>query len=171
MFSEKGVPKVCSKFTGDYPCRSVISIKLQRNFIEIALRHECSPVNFLHIFRTTFLRTPYGGCFCHMIDMVDLCISSHPPSSHSQVSVPLLVSLHPRILISLCSCILACIVTSLHPHILRCMRPHLYPCILISSGSCVVASNLLSLHSLILRLVCSVCLLVSSGPHILVSLD
>ena len=58
-----------------------------------------------------------------------------------------------------------------NPHILRCMRPHLYPCILISSGSCVVASNLLSLHSLILRLVCSVCLLVSSDPHILVSLD
>ena len=28
--------------------------KLQSNFIEIALRHGCSPVNLLHIFRTPF---------------------------------------------------------------------------------------------------------------------
>ena len=32
----------------------MISIKLQSNFIEIALRHECSPVNLLHMFRTPF---------------------------------------------------------------------------------------------------------------------
>ena len=50
----KGVPKKCSKFTGEHPCRSLISIKLQSNFIEIALPHECSPVNLLHIFRTHF---------------------------------------------------------------------------------------------------------------------
>ena len=43
----KGVPKKCSKFTGEHP-------KLQSNFIEIALPHECSPVNLLHIFRTHF---------------------------------------------------------------------------------------------------------------------
>ena len=36
---EKGVLKICSKFTGKDPCRSVISINLQRNFIEITLRH------------------------------------------------------------------------------------------------------------------------------------
>ena len=30
--------------------------KLQSNFIEIALRHGCSPVNLLHIFRTPFPR-------------------------------------------------------------------------------------------------------------------
>ena len=35
-------------------CRSVISIKLQRNFIEITLRHGCSSVNLLHIIRTPF---------------------------------------------------------------------------------------------------------------------
>ena len=28
--------------------------KLLCNFIEVALRHGCSPVNLLHIFRTTF---------------------------------------------------------------------------------------------------------------------
>ena len=31
----------CSKFTGEHPCRSAISIKLQSNFIEISLRHGC----------------------------------------------------------------------------------------------------------------------------------
>ena len=36
--------------------QSVILIKLQRNFIEITLRHGCSPVNLLHIFRTPFAK-------------------------------------------------------------------------------------------------------------------
>ena len=36
--------KLCSKFTGEHPWRSAISI---------TLRHECSPVNLLHIFRAT----------------------------------------------------------------------------------------------------------------------
>ena len=31
-------------------------MQLQSNFIEITLRHGCSPVNLLHIFRTPFLR-------------------------------------------------------------------------------------------------------------------
>ena len=54
MFLGKGVLKLCSKFTGEYPCRSVISIKMQSNFIEITLRHRCYPVNLLHIFRACF---------------------------------------------------------------------------------------------------------------------
>ena len=53
-----GVPrerclKICSKFTGEHPCWSAISI-------EIALRHGCSPINCLHIFRTTFLKNTSG---------------------------------------------------------------------------------------------------------------
>ena len=48
----KGVLKICSKFTGGHPCQSVISIKL--------LRHGCSPVNLLHIFRTPFPRNTFG---------------------------------------------------------------------------------------------------------------
>ena len=32
------------------------------NFIEITLRHGCSPVNFLLIFITPFSKTPLGGC-------------------------------------------------------------------------------------------------------------
>ena len=34
--------------------KGVLEILLQSNFIEITLRHECSPVNLLQIFRTTF---------------------------------------------------------------------------------------------------------------------
>ena len=54
MFLLNGVLKICIKFTGEHPCRSLISIKLLCNFIEIALQHGCSPVNLLHIFRTIF---------------------------------------------------------------------------------------------------------------------
>ena len=60
VFLGKGILKICSKFTGEHTCRSAISIKLLCNFIEIALRHGCSPVNLLHIFRTPFLKTTSG---------------------------------------------------------------------------------------------------------------
>ena len=61
VFLGKIVLKICSKFTGEHPCRSMISIKLQSNFIEITLRHGCSSVNLLHIFRSPFYRNTYGG--------------------------------------------------------------------------------------------------------------
>ena len=71
VFPGKVVLKIYSKFTGEYPCRSAISIKLLRNFIEIALQHGGSPVNLLHIFRTPFLKNTSGwllldlyGCCC-----------------------------------------------------------------------------------------------------------
>ena len=53
VFLGKRVLKICSKFTGENPCRSVISIKL----------HKGSPVNLLHISRNLFLGTTLGGCF------------------------------------------------------------------------------------------------------------
>ena len=71
----KGVLKICSKFAEEHPCRIVISIRLQSNFItgehpcrsvisikllEITLRHGCS-VNLLHMFRTSFLKNTFGG--------------------------------------------------------------------------------------------------------------
>ena len=56
VFSRKGVLKICSKFTGEHSCRSAVSITLQSNFIDIALRHGCSPVNLLLFFRTPFPR-------------------------------------------------------------------------------------------------------------------
>ena len=44
----------CDFNKGEHPCRSEISIKLLCNFIEIALRHVCSPVNLLQYFQNTF---------------------------------------------------------------------------------------------------------------------
>ena len=49
VFLVKGVLKICSKFTEEHPCRSLISIKLQINLIEITLRRECSPINFVRV--------------------------------------------------------------------------------------------------------------------------
>ena len=59
----KKCSKKCSKFTGKHPCRSKISIKLQSNFIEITLKHGCSPVNLLLIYEHLFLRPPIEGSF------------------------------------------------------------------------------------------------------------
>ena len=49
------------KITGEHPFRGMISIKLLRNFIKIVLRHGCSTVNWLRIFRTTCYRNISRG--------------------------------------------------------------------------------------------------------------
>ena len=46
VFLVKGILKIYSKFTGEHPCRSVISIKLTSAW--------SSPLTSLHIFRTLF---------------------------------------------------------------------------------------------------------------------
>ena len=75
VFLGKSVLKICSKFIGEHPCRSAISIKLQSNFIEIALRHGCSPVSLLHIFRTRFSQNASRGLSLKVIcDIVKGCI-------------------------------------------------------------------------------------------------
>ena len=58
---KKGVLIICSKFTGEHPCWSAISVKLQSNFNEITLQHGCSPVNLLHIFKAFFSKNTFGG--------------------------------------------------------------------------------------------------------------
>ena len=60
VFLGKAVLKICSKFTGEHPCRSAISIKLQSKFIEITLRHGCSPVKLLYVFRRPFPKNTFG---------------------------------------------------------------------------------------------------------------
>ena len=57
---EKVFLQICSKFTGELPCRSATSIKLLCNFIRIAVRHGCS-VNLLHIFKTPFHKNTSAG--------------------------------------------------------------------------------------------------------------
>ena len=69
VFLGKGVLKICSMFTGEHACRSVISIKLQNNFIEITLWRGCSLVNLLHfvrIFRNLFYKNTYEGLLSDM---------------------------------------------------------------------------------------------------------
>ena len=89
---KKGVLKIHRKFTVEHPCRSAISIKLQCNFNEIALRHGCSPANLLHIFRTRFLKNTSGwllpqfhvnGLFLYPWLCIDLTHSfpMHPSST------------------------------------------------------------------------------------------
>ena len=53
--------KICSKFTGERLCSAEISIKLQSNFIEIALRHGCFfSCKFAAYFRTPFPKNTSG---------------------------------------------------------------------------------------------------------------
>ena len=73
MFLRKIVLKICSKYTGEHPYRSLILIKLQRNFIEIALREGCFPVNLLPIFRTHFPKNISGWLLLKLQSDVKLC--------------------------------------------------------------------------------------------------
>ena len=58
VFLGKSVLKLCRKFTGEQPCQTVVSIKLQSNFIEILHFGIC------YIFsKNFFLRTPMEDCF------------------------------------------------------------------------------------------------------------
>ena len=60
VFCKKDVVKICSKFKGEHPYQNAISIKLQSNFIEITIRHGCSPVNLPHLLRTPFPKNSSG---------------------------------------------------------------------------------------------------------------
>ena len=63
---EKGVLKIYSKFTGEHPYWSVISIKLQSNFFEITLWHGCPPVSLLYICRTPCPKNTSGRLPVHL---------------------------------------------------------------------------------------------------------
>ena len=66
QFLRNVILSMCSKFTGEHPFRSVILIKLQSNFIEIALWHGCSPVNLLYIFGTPFSKSTSRGLLLYL---------------------------------------------------------------------------------------------------------
>ena len=55
------------------PMSSVISIKLQKNFIKIGLRHGCSPVNLLHIFGTPLPQNTSGVLL--LVDLMSLLLT------------------------------------------------------------------------------------------------
>ena len=74
VFLRKGVSKICSKFTGQHPCRSVVSIKLQSNFIEITLLRGCSAPNW-SIFSEYLWGTPLGDCFWTILRLKFLTVT------------------------------------------------------------------------------------------------
>ena len=77
VFLGKGILRICSIFTGEHPCLSVISIKLLRNFIEITLQHGSYLVKSLQIFRTSFSKNTSGGLLLilniNFKDQVKMC--------------------------------------------------------------------------------------------------
>ena len=92
VFLGKAVLKICSKFTGEHPYRSVISIKLQSNFMEITIRQSnfieiilwygCSPVNLLYIFRTRFLKNTSGWLLLKTTAFACLTLFLFTPEHH-----------------------------------------------------------------------------------------
>ena len=68
VFLGKGVLKICSKFRGEHPYWSGISIKLKHLYWNHTLAW-CSPVELLHIFRTPFLQKTSGRLFLYMVDI------------------------------------------------------------------------------------------------------
>ena len=59
VFCEKGVLKICSKYTGEHPCRNVISIKL------LCTLPWVFSVNLLHFFRIPFPQNTCRGLFLY----------------------------------------------------------------------------------------------------------
>ena len=70
MFLGKGVMKIWSKFIGEHPCQSVVSIKLQSNCIIITPQHGCSPVNLLHIHRALFRKNTSGQLLAQFLNFL-----------------------------------------------------------------------------------------------------
>ena len=62
------------KFTWDQSCRSVFLTNLWSNFIEVTLRHVCSPVHLLHIFRIPFTKNTSERLFLNVMH-INKCIS------------------------------------------------------------------------------------------------
>ena len=60
VFLEKGVLKICSKFTWEHPCQSI-------EITPHGFPHGFSPVNLLHIFRTPFPKNTSGRLLLKII--------------------------------------------------------------------------------------------------------
>ena len=70
VFLGEGVLKICTKFTGEHPFRSVISIKFLNYFIEITLEH----FDFAAYFQNTFPKNTSRwlllfGAFSYFLNM------------------------------------------------------------------------------------------------------
>ena len=85
VFFRKGLPKICSKFTGEWRCQSAIQAKLLCSFIKIALWHGCSPANLLHIFRIPFPKSTSGRL---LLKKETFCTCGHLQSQSRNTLLP-----------------------------------------------------------------------------------
>ena len=60
VFLRKGVLKICSKFTGEHPCRSAISGSYPKSHFGMGVLLKICCIFSEHL----FFRTPLSGCFC-----------------------------------------------------------------------------------------------------------
>ena len=60
VFLEKVVPKICSEFTGEHPCRRMILISYFATLWNPTSALVFSTVNLLHIFKTPFSKNTSG---------------------------------------------------------------------------------------------------------------
>ena len=91
MFLGKGVLEICSKFTGEHPCQSVISIKLLCK-TEVTLRHGCSPVCLLYIFRIPFPKDTSGRL--PLLFVIRVCQISLGYNNPSRSNVRITITSH-----------------------------------------------------------------------------
>ena len=63
----KRCSEICSKFTEEHLCQSVIFMKIKSNFIEIRLLLECSFANLVHIFRTVSHKKTLRGLLLNIV--------------------------------------------------------------------------------------------------------
>ena len=60
MFLKKGVLELCSKFTGEHPCQSGTSMKLQSNLLKLHFGMRVFAISLLYIFRTPLPKNSSG---------------------------------------------------------------------------------------------------------------
>ena len=71
VFSKKGVLlQIFSICTEQYPCQKDF------NKVEVMLLHGCSPVNWLSICSTPFLKNTLGDCFCIYGSEYNRCLTA-----------------------------------------------------------------------------------------------
>ena len=95
--------KICSKFTGETPISKC-------NFNKITLRHGCSPVNLLHIFRKTSKST-FGGTVSAYYIYIYIYL---------YISIYLYIYIYIYIYIYLSLSLSLCLSLSLYIYMLRC---------------------------------------------------
>ena len=84
---EKGVLKICSKFTREHPCRSAISIKLQSNFIDLILHDNINVRRHLNKGKLHLNDTGISRFVRNFRDFLNLFETTWHESTHNLLNV------------------------------------------------------------------------------------